>query len=228
MFGEYDGDKGTSDKRWTEYDELLDNIDSDHLERQLEKYRKKEKQMAFKAELKASALDLPKLFGKSRDGLRKHFEAACKAREKSRSLFGSLVMTCPTLVALLTERRLLGARLVTPRATTTGGATADVEVALSAADVQRAFVSCQNGQHGDEGNATIDFDEFLTCLALCGMLKYADVESMDLAGKIDGIAHEFLGKKSDGDIVASSGPAAERLRAIAAASACREGAGSEQ
>ena len=27
-FGEYDGDKGTSDKRWVEYDELLDNIDS--------------------------------------------------------------------------------------------------------------------------------------------------------------------------------------------------------
>ena len=36
---------------------------------------------------------------------------------------------------------LLGARVVTPRATTTGGATADVEVALSAADVQACLDS---------------------------------------------------------------------------------------
>ena len=51
-FGEYDGDKGTSDKRWVEYDELLDNIDSTKLERELEKYRKKEKQMAAAAKAK--------------------------------------------------------------------------------------------------------------------------------------------------------------------------------
>ena len=51
-FGEYDGDKGTSDKRWVEYDELLDNIDSTKLERELEKHRKKEKQMAAAAKAK--------------------------------------------------------------------------------------------------------------------------------------------------------------------------------
>ena len=51
-FGEYEGDKGISDKRWLEYDELLDNIDSARLERELEKYRKKEKQMAAAARAK--------------------------------------------------------------------------------------------------------------------------------------------------------------------------------
>ena len=42
----------TSDKRWVEYNELLDNIDSAHLERELEKYRKKEKHMAAAAKAK--------------------------------------------------------------------------------------------------------------------------------------------------------------------------------
>ena len=51
-FGEYEGDKGISDKRWVEYDELLDNIDSAQLERELEKYRKREKQMAAAAKAK--------------------------------------------------------------------------------------------------------------------------------------------------------------------------------
>ena len=35
-----------------EYNELLDNIDSAHLERELEKYRKKEKHMAAAAKAK--------------------------------------------------------------------------------------------------------------------------------------------------------------------------------
>ena len=51
-FGEYEGDKGISGKRWVEYDELLDNIDSAHLERELEKYRKKEKKLAAAAKAK--------------------------------------------------------------------------------------------------------------------------------------------------------------------------------
>ena len=51
-FGEYEGDKGTSDQRWVEHDELLDNIDSAHLERELENYRKEEKHMAAAAKAK--------------------------------------------------------------------------------------------------------------------------------------------------------------------------------
>ena len=45
VFGEYPEDKGTSDKRWVEHEELLDNIDHDHLKSELEKYRKREKSM---------------------------------------------------------------------------------------------------------------------------------------------------------------------------------------
>ena len=117
-------------------------------------------------------LDLGKLFQHSRSALKREFEAACKAREqppfsprlaltretptltlrptlalsqareKSRSLFGSLIMSCPTLVALLTDRGLLCARVVTPRASTTGGKTSDVEVSSRTRALAAHFAQC--------------------------------------------------------------------------------------
>ena len=165
---------------------------------------KMEKQAAFKEELKG--LDLPKLFETSRAALKMAFEEACRVREKSRSLFGSLVMSCPTLIVELTARKLIGARVITPRASVTGTSTNDVEVALSAVDVQRAFVSCQRGDGGDEGNETIDFDEFLLCLALCGQIKFDEIGEMELEAKVGSIVATFLGEMDEsaaiGDAIA--------------------------
>ncbi|KOO22536.1 hypothetical protein Ctob_006009 [Chrysochromulina tobinii] len=152
---------------------------------------KKAKQAELKAELKTK-LDLKSLFSSSRGPLRTTFEAACRAREKSRSLFGSLVMSCPTLVAEMKERKVIGARMVSPAS---GGA--DVEAQLAVSDVERAFVSCQRGDGGDEGNSTIDFEEFLLCLALCGAVKYQEVTEMSNEVKVATLVATYLGQKEE-------------------------------
>ena len=51
-----------------------------------------------------------------------------------------------------------------PTAAVTDDKSERVEAELSAADVERAFVSCQGG---DEGAETISF-----CLAICGRVKF--------------------------------------------------------
>ena len=164
---------------------------------------KKEQQAALKADIKAQ-LDLDSLFKTSRAALKQEFESACRTREKGRSLFGGLVMSCPTLVAECQERKLLGGRLVTPRSTVVGASTADVEVALSAADVQRAFVSCQDGGGGEEGNTTINFDEFLMCLTLCGQVKYAAVAEMTMEQKVSSLVATYLGERDDASAIGNA------------------------
>ena len=174
------------------------------LKRHVLKGAKKEKQAQLKAELKTS-VDLGKTLQLSRVALRKEFEAACRAREKSRSLFGSLVMSCPTLVAEMMERKLIGARRVASGAL-------DAELQLAAADVQRAFVSCQRGDGGDEGNATIDFEEFLLCLALCGAIKYEEVAAMSAEQKVLAVAANYLGDKDESAAVGEAvAPLVERF-----------------
>ena len=86
------------------------------------------------------------------------------------------------------------------------------QVSLSAMDVQYAFVVAQGGgahvHGGEEGAETIGFDEFATCVALCGhpnpspiptptltltrcvalcgCVKYETVEQMSLAQRVAG------------------------------------------
>jgi len=179
------------------------------LKKHVLKGAKKEKQAAMKAELKTS-LDLPKLFRVSRNALKKEFEASCKAREKSRSLFGQLVMSSSTLVTEMGERKLIGALKMEGG----GEGGADVELQLSAADVERAFVSCQRGDGGDEGNKTIDFEEFLLCLSLCGMSKYEDMASMSTESKVASIVANYLGEKDENAAIgAAMVPTAARFDA---------------
>ena len=80
----------------------------------------------------------------------------------------------------------------------------------------KQFKEANEGSNDD----VLVLHEFLVCLALCGLLKYSDVESMGLAQKIEGIAHEFLGSKSDAQIVADGGPTLERFSPPAGARAC--------
>ena len=55
---------------------------------------------------------------------------------------------------------------------------------------------------GDEGSVTINFDEFLTALALIGNVKYADVGAMDVAAKVEALVANFL---NEGDAQAVAG-----------------------
>jgi hypothetical protein len=65
---------------------------------------------------------------------------------------------------------------------------------LSGADVERAFVSCQDGHGGDEGTETISFDDFLTCLlAICSGVKFEAVAEMSTAQRVEALITNYLG-----------------------------------
>jgi hypothetical protein len=173
---------------------------------------KKNRIVKIKTEL--MALDLSGPFKNTRSALKKEFEKIEKKREKKALMFfGTVTLTRPTIVGEFKDRNLVVIKKANPRPPTTGAPPAEVEVGLSALDVESAFILCQNGEHAaDGGNDSIDFEEFLLLLAMCGMLKYADVASMDRNAKIEGIAKEFLGTSSDSDIVASAGGPVERYK----------------
>jgi hypothetical protein len=86
-----------------------------------------------------------------------------------------------------------------------GSLSVDFHVSLSAMDVQYAFVVAQGGkqrqQPGGEGAETISFDEFVTCVALCGCVKYSTVEQMSLAQRVAGIVANFLGEKDEQQVI---------------------------
>ena len=58
----------------------------------------------------------------------------------------------------------------------------------------------------DEGDPegddqTITFDEFVVCLALCGHIKYEEVEQMSLAQRVAGIVANYLGEKDEQAVI---------------------------
>ena len=117
-------------------------------------------------------------------------------------------MSCGTLISELRERGVIGFATLQPKAAVTGAAIVAAEVELSAADVERAFVCCQDGRGGDEGNASVDFDEFCTALALCGQVKYEEVEGMSPEQRVKTLVATFLGEQDEvGAVSAAVAPA---------------------
>ena len=115
------------------------------------------------------------------------------------------------MVADLKDRGLIVAKNVKAKPKVTGDAAAEMELALSALDVESAFTLCQAGKHGDAANDTIEFDEFLIALGMCGCCKYAAVEAMGVQQKCEAIIAEYLGKASIDEVVASAAPKVERF-----------------
>ena len=89
---------------------------------------------------------------------------------------------------------------VTPKSPVKGKTLPEVKTNLSVLDVKGAFVTAQKIEKKN-ANTTINFDEFLVCLALCGSIKYAEVkdadgkEMMSLADKVEGILDNYTGQK---------------------------------
>ena len=98
--------------------------------------------------------------------------------------------------------------IVKPTPEVTGALPPPVKSNLSWLDCKGAFVTCQSGADME----TIDFEEFLDCLALCGTVKYENVKGiggnggtpgtcpeagaeMPLEVIVDGIYANFLGEK---------------------------------
>ena len=142
--------------------------------------------------------------------LTRAFDATC--RKGPRRLFGRSLLAADLLLSELQERRVQRDIRVTPVPAFRGMTPPEVHTSLSALDVKGAFVACQGAEHGEEGAPTIDFEAFLVCLALCGHVKYEEVEQMSLAQRVAGIIANFLGEKDEQQVLTEVlAPRVERL-----------------
>ena len=142
--------------------------------------------------------------------LTRAFDATC--RKGPRRLFGRSLLAADLLLSELQERRVQRDIRVTPVPAFRGMTPPEVHTSLSALDVKGAFVACQGAEHGEEGAPTIDFEAFLVCLALCGHVKYEEVEQMSLAQRVAGIVANFLGEKDEQQVLTEVlAPRVERL-----------------
>ena len=102
------------------------------------------------------------------------------------------------LVAELSRRGLCKDVKLRPTAAVTGTVLPELRTHLSQHDVKGAFVTAQAAQ--DEQGA-VDFNEFVLCLALCGHVKYEEVEGMTLKQRVAGIAANFLGDRDEQQVL---------------------------
>ena len=79
---------------------------------------------------------------------------------------------------------------------------------LSTIEAKYAFLNSQSleqmaaGEAGDtDAMATLDFDEFIECLARCARDKYGEIKLMTLAGGVRGVIQNILGEKSDEAVI---------------------------
>ena len=49
-----------------------------------------------------------------------------------------------------------------------------------------------NTDDGVDARTSLDFDEWLVCLGLCGHIKYEEVEEMSLAQRVEGLISNYL------------------------------------
>ena len=79
-----------------------------------------------------------------------------------------------------------------------------VHTSLSMLDAKAAFTAAQRTpESGDAASAraVVELSEFQTALALCGAIKYEEVEGMSLAQRVAGIVANFLGEKDEVAVV---------------------------
>ena len=177
------------------------------------KNAKKSRMMQMLTELKKADL-MNKTIYNYRGAIRKEFDAACKKREKQPAvaLFAKTLMSRPTLVADFKDRGVIVSTSVKAKPKVTGDAAVELELTLSALDVEGAFTLCQAPGSSNTGSANdqIDFDEFLVALGVCGLAKFAAVSTMSTAQKCEAIIAEYLGKASIHDVVMAAEPKLER------------------
>ena len=109
------------------------------------------------------------------------------------------------------ERGLLVDRIIHPTPSVAGTTPPDVHTNLSWLDAKGAFATAQEkddtlaaskGKTTMDANMTMTFDEYYMCVALCGTIKYEEIEQMTLAQKVEGIflnyRHSTDGEKAAG------------------------------
>ena len=118
-----------------------------------------------------------------------------------RTLFGKAVISMDMFNQDLVDRGVTKDIMVKPTPAVVGVPLPEVHSNLSWLDCKGAFVTCQSGEGGQEGAETIDFDEFVVCLALCGHVKYEEVKEMSLAQRFAGIVDNYLQEKDEHAVI---------------------------
>ena len=141
-----------------------------------------------------------------RDALKSKFDKLCKsdtaaaATKKGGPALG-MERFCQEMFELGVARDVS----VAPKSPVKGVTLPEVKVSLSLIDCKGAFVSAQRIEKSNS-NTTVNFEEFLTCLAMCGTIKYAGVKDasdkpMPLAMMVDGILSNFMGDADEAKVV---------------------------
>ena len=93
---------------------------------------------------------------------------------------------------------------VKPTPAVKGAVVPDVHSNLSWLDCKGAFVTAQDKDAAGADNNTVTFDEFVVCLALCGHIKYEEVEQMSLASRVSAAFCNYFGEKDEHAVISEA------------------------
>ena len=135
------------------------------------------------------------VLNKRRKELNRVFQQCARGQGGLRKA-GVLQLTMAAFLDEVGKRGLIKDLDVRPTPSVVGTVLPSVHSNLSHLDVKGAFATAQNkgddAAGGDASDMHVDFDEFCACLALCGHIKYAEVEQMDLPMRVAGIITNLL------------------------------------
>ena len=155
--------------------------------------------------------DCMKVINESKDAVRMEWRKSAGKGQQGAQMTNKnmtdtgLTMTVDDVCNDFLERGLMKDLNIGPRPPVVGMAVKKYNLNLSALDIKGAFVAAQSAAPGGAltmGNAqhNLEFDEFLLALALCGHIKYANVEST-MAQRVQGSIDNFLGVKSEREVI---------------------------
>ena len=122
-------------------------------------------------------------------------------------VFGKQVMSMDMLQDELSKRRVTKELTVNPTPKVKGDVHPPRHTNLSWLDAKGAFTTAQFIREGrdsaetNEGNETIDFDEFVICLGLIGHIKYEEIDEMSLADRLQAAVDNWLVLKDEQAVI---------------------------
>jgi hypothetical protein len=111
------------------------------------------------------------------------------------------LMSMEQFVGQMVERKVAKDVIVHPTPNVSGADVPEVHSNLSQLDIKGAFVTAQEG----EGNRDqIDATEFVHILALCGHIKYEEIEAMSLPMRVSAVFANYLGEKDEQAVISEA------------------------
>ena len=138
---------------------------------------------------------------------------AAKVADDSEEKVACDKITFPEWLRILDRQGLVGVWEVEQRSEITGDESCQgtVRCRLSVPQAKAAFMDSQNrselggGQQGEtDAAAVLDFDEFVECLARCGVDKYRAIRAMKPAAAVQGFIKNLLDEATEEEVMTAS------------------------